>query len=107
EEKPKNNRRTRGRKRPSEDNAQQTSPNDGESKDSVAPEKQAEKKSTRRPYPPQARSRRKKSEDTKSDSKPETKSEPKAKPKSEPTVKTEAPKDTGPKKSGWWQRTFG
>ncbi len=110
EEKPKARRRTRGRKKTAENNTEQTPKGEAE-----PPETKSEKKSTRRPYPPQARSRRKtadgnKSEDTQADIAGSKKKNTEApvKEKTEKKEKSvETPKHTGPKKSGWWQRTFG
>ncbi len=74
-----------------------------------------EKKSSRRPYPPQARSRRKTTDTPKQSPEKtvEADSAPQLSPKMEPKVETKAApspepeKDPAPKKSGWWQRTFG
>ena len=103
----------------------------------AAPAEKADKKTSRRPYPPQTRSRRKASDNKKSDAAKSDSSDSKQT-RSEPAVKTETnapkkerkseaakpskpkttepkstppkeaePKKAGPKKSGWWQRTFG
>ncbi|VAV96352.1 Ribonuclease E [hydrothermal vent metagenome] len=91
EDKPR--RRSRGSKKPSDEAV-------SEEKTAEAPEVKADQKPARRPYPPQARSRRKASESKKADDKPAIADA--AKPQT-----PETPKNTGPKKTGWWQRTFG
>ncbi|MCF6197440.1 MAG: ribonuclease E/G, partial [Emcibacter sp.] len=98
EDKPKPRRRTRNNKKTSDEAV-------SEEKTTENPDVKTDQKPARRPYPPQARSRRKASDSKKTDDKP-AKTE---------TAKTEtakaetpaAPKDNGPKKTGWWQRTFG
>jgi len=124
-ERPKNPRRSRGGKNTSSNNTgTETSNKVPENK---ASDNKAGEKPARRPYPPQARSRRN-SEDSKKSSTSKTgsnigpKSEnsepagtlakPPVKNKTKTAVTKEAskstePQDTGPKKSGWWQRTFG
>lgn len=101
EEKTKSHHHSRDQGKSSEDNPNQPSSGDNDSKSKEAPEKKAENKPARRPYPPQARSRRKKPDEAKSETKHSDK------PASTATVATEAATKSGPKKSGWWQRTFG
>lgn len=100
-EKPKPRRRTRGRKKADQDNSDQELSGENEV---------PEKKPSRRPYPPQARSRRKTSDSKKSEDMRTDASDP-SKNKIDPPAKKPVDKkeniDAGPKKSGWWQRTFG
>ncbi|MCF6214683.1 MAG: Rne/Rng family ribonuclease [Emcibacter sp.] len=126
EEKPKHSRRPRGGKKASEDNKSKTDAVDSPESSGDSAEKKTEEKPARRPYPPQARSRRNASGNKKASgpTAENTGAEPAAKSvKASPetstdgSVKTEvksaAPnkaaetEKTGPKKSGWWQRTFG
>ncbi|WP_417623766.1 ribonuclease E/G [Paremcibacter congregatus] len=132
EEKPKRRRRTRSRRKPDSEGVTETDSADAGAKssdektepDSKVDTDTAEKKPVRRPYPPQARSRRKATEPAeKSAEKPSDKApekEPKKaveKPVPAPAAKEAAPKPAPakdvsdkpaePKKSGWWQRTFG
>jgi len=121
EDKPKGRRRPRGGKKVSEDNKTDAIDTPVGSSDN----EKTEEKPARRPYPPQARSRRnaagnkkasgptaentgtenatkpaKAASETPKDAAVKTEEKP-ASPKAEETEKA------GPKKSGWWQRTFG
>ncbi|NOZ66947.1 MAG: Rne/Rng family ribonuclease [Alphaproteobacteria bacterium] len=98
EDKPKPRRRTRSNKKTSDEAV-------SEEKTTETADVKTDQKPARRPYPPQARSRRKASDSKKTDDKPAKTETAKTE-----TVKIEtpaAPKDNGPKKTGWWQRTFG
>ncbi len=123
EDKSKGSRRPRGGKKASEDNKSKTDAID--TPVGSSDNEKTEDKPARRPYPPQARSRRnaagnkKASGPTAENTGTENATKPakaaSATPK-DAAVKTEekpaAPKaeeteKDGPKKSGWWQRTFG
>ncbi|MCF8473771.1 MAG: ribonuclease E/G [Emcibacter sp.] len=95
-----------------------------ETKNETKTETKTEKKPTRRPYPPQTRARRKavdsKVADATNDTNKttpspvksesatakKTKSTPKSEPKTDGKNPVE-PNNNGPKRTGWWQRTFG
>ncbi len=103
EDKPKPRRRTRNNKKTSDEAV-------SEEKTTETPYVKTDQKPARRPYPPQARSRRKASDSKKTDDKPAKTETAKTETAKTETVKAEtpaAPKDNGPKKTGWWQRTFG
>ena len=85
-EKPKSRSHTQGPKKTSETNLEKAGNKDVSGD---AAETKTGRKPPRRPYPPQARSRRKVVEE-----------------KAEKPKNTE-PANNGAKKSGWWQRTFG
>ncbi|VAV99381.1 Ribonuclease E [hydrothermal vent metagenome] len=77
-------------------------------------DKAGPEKKTRRAYPPQARSRRKPADDKKTSTAKadsagtnETSPPPAAEKTKAPESKPSESKSSGPKKSGWWQRTFG
>ncbi len=126
EEKPKRRRRSRKPKDDDSSAGQAASEESAvTSEDTAEKPESAAKKPARRPYPPQARSRKKASDKAdsaekvadkaadKPESKPESKPEP-AQPVTEekpakPVESTPAEDDAPnkPKKSGWWQRTFG
>ncbi len=123
EEKPKRNRRARGGKKLSEESKSKTVALDTSVTSDESPAKKSEEKPARRPYPPQARSRRNAASNKKTSAAatedsiaPSAVKSTKSAPSKDSSVKTEvksaAPKapeaeSTGPKKSGWWQRTFG
>ncbi|MBL4802095.1 MAG: Rne/Rng family ribonuclease [Emcibacter sp.] len=128
-EKPKPRRRPRTRRTPSEDTKTQTDSDRKEgTEETTAPETKSDQRPARRPYPPQARSRRKTSDKSKptvqkSDAQKSNKvvSKPEATPKEtapkkmdskvsgtkDSGTKDSGAKDEAPKKTGWWQRTFG
>jgi len=125
EEKPKSRRRSRGERKQSGENSSETAAKETSVNPSDTIEKKTEVKSARRPYPPQARSRRNAADNKKeSGSKAEPTNTPSAKaavpvdksaakkPEVNAEVKASEPKasaaeNNAPKKSGWWQRTFG
>jgi len=121
-------RRQRSRRKPTNSNVRTDSKsespeNSTEGDDKHTSDNKSEQKSARRPYPPQARSKRMPSEGRKNPSEPAVKQD--ATPKTEmgsqvvpqkaiapkkaaePKEAIAQPKEQAPKKSGWWQRTFG
>ncbi len=106
----------RRRRRPRRGNKNQTESTDAVNAGDNTPvkdgeDKTATEKKTRRPYPPQARGR-KKSADDKRTSTPKTDSAgvdkaPSAAAETPKKQESKSPESSEPKKTGWWQRTFG